>query len=55
MLDELAAAAFTLECCMQHRNHATLPLHATLIFLSAIDQRHDLPGLKFSLYRYNIE
>ena len=26
------------KCYMQHRNHATLPLHATLIFSPVIDQ-----------------
>ena len=53
--DELTAAAFTPVCYMQHRNHATIPLHATLIFFPAIDQWHYPPRLKFSLYRHNME
>ena len=45
MHDELTAAAFTLVCYMQHRNHATLLLHATLIFLPAIGQYTTHPDL----------
>jgi hypothetical protein len=40
-----SAPAVMLACYMQHRNHATLLLHATLIFLSAIGQYTTHPDL----------
>ena len=42
-------------CYMQHRNPATLMLHATLIFLPGIGQYPTYSRLKFLLFRHNIE
>jgi hypothetical protein len=51
MYDEFIAAAFTPLCYAQHRNHATLPLHATLIFSPAIGKYATHPTLSF---RYTV-
>jgi hypothetical protein len=47
MKDQSTAAAFTPVCYMQRRNHATLLLHATLIFPHTIGRYTTHPDVSF--------